>query len=433
MSLNSALNSAVSGLRAQSTALSAISSNIANASTTGYRIEDVSFDSLVSASAATSTSLASSDYSTGDGVSTSTYRDMASHGEVTSTTDSTNMAISGDGFFVVSGSTTDVSPATDLYTRDGSFDTDGNGYLVNSSGDYLLGYATDSTGTPTNASAGTLSGLQPVQIPTTTTVAATTTATMAANLPAGLAVGSSVTSSMEVVDSLGVTQTIGQTWTKTAANTWTLSLSNPYSTDPSTPTGTVSPSSVTVTFDGNGVLQSTNPSPVDVTLSGMTSGAANSTFALNLGTAGKTDGLTQYASTDSTNQISITSNTHDGSTAGSLSSVSVDSDGLVTAKYSNNTSIIVAKVPVATFINEQGLTQLSGSTFMANSDSGSAVLASSGKDGAGSIVGSALEASSTDTATEFNKMIVAQQAYSAAAQVVTSVEKMFQTLIQTMS
>ncbi|MGA0601204.1 flagellar hook protein FlgE [Caulobacter sp. KR2-114] len=432
MSLNSALNSAVSGLRAQSSALSAISSNIANASTTGYKVEGVTFDSLVSASAATSTSLSSSDASTGDGVSTSTYRDMTSHGEVTSTTDSTNMAIDGTGFFVVSGSTTDVAPATDLYTRDGSFDTDGNGYLVNSSGDFLLGYATDASGAPTNASAGTLSGLQPVQIPTTTTVAATTTASMAANLPAGLAVGSSVTSSMEVVDSLGVTQTIGQTWTKTAANTWTLTLANPYSTDPSTSTGTISPSSITVNFDGNGVLTSTNPDPVSLTLSGMTSGAADSTFSLNLGTAGKTDGLTQYASSDSTNEISITSNTHDGSTAGSLSSVSVGDDGLITAKYSNNTSIIVAKVPVATFVNQQGLSQLSGSTFMASNNSGSAVLSSAGADGAGSIVGSALEASATDTATEFNKMIVAQQAYSAAAQVVTSVEKMFQTLIQTM-
>jgi flagellar hook protein FlgE len=425
MSLYAALNSAVSGLDAQSNALAAISANIANASTTGYKVEDTSFDSLVAAS-----STAGSSMSATSGVSTSYYREMSSQGEISSTTTATNMAIDGSGFFVVSATTSGTSAATDLYTRDGSFSEDADGYLVNSSGDYLMGYATDSSGTPTSASAGTLTGLTAIKIPTSTTVSATTEASLSANLPAGLDVGSSVTSSMQVVDSLGVTQTIGETWTKTAANTWTLSLSNPYSTDASTSTGTISPSTVTVTFDGNGVLSSTDPSPVSVTLSGMTSGAADSTFTLDLGTAGKTDGLTQYASTDGTNEISITSSTSNGSTTGSLSSVSIGDDGLVTATYSNNTSVIVAKVPIATFANEDGLTQLSGSTYAVSTKSGSAVLSTAGTDGAGTITGSALEASKTDTATEFNKMIVAQQAYSAAAQVVTYVDKMYNTLIQ---
>jgi flagellar hook protein FlgE len=425
MSLYSALNSAVSGLDAQSSALAAISANIANASTTGYKTEDTSFDSLVAAASAPASNVSAT-----SGVSTSYYREMSSQGEVTSTSTTTNMAINGSGFFVVTPSTTDVSAATDLYTRDGSFSANANGYLVNSSGDYLMGYATDSSGTPTSASAGTLAGLELIKIPSSTTVSATTQASLAANLPAGLAVGSSVTSSMQVVDSLGVTQTIGETWTKTAANTWTLSLANPYSTDASTSTGTVSPSTVTVNFDGNGVLSSTNPSPVTVTLSNMTSGAANSSFTLDLGTAGKTDGLTQYASTDGSNDISVTGSTQNGSTAGSLSSVSVGKDGLVTVKYSNNTSVIVAKTPLATFADENGLSQLSGSTFAASSKSGSPALSTAGTDGAGTITGGALESSTTDTATEFNKMIVAQQAYSAAAQVVTYVDKMYNTLIQ---
>jgi flagellar hook protein FlgE len=425
MSLYSALNSAVSGLNAQSSALAAISANIANASTTGYKTEDTSFDSLVAAASAPTSNVSAT-----SGVSTSYYREMSSQGEVTSTSTTTNMAINGSGFFVVTPSTTDVSAASDLYTRDGSFSADANGRLVNSSGDYLMGYATDSSGTATSASAGTLAGLELIKIPTSTTVSATTQASLAANLPAGLAVGSSVTSSMQVVDSLGVTQTIGETWTKTAANTWTLSLADPYSTDASTSTGTVSPSTVTVNFDGNGVLSSTSPSPVTVTLSNMTSGAADSSFTLDLGTAGKTDGLTQYASTDGANDISITGSTEDGSTAGSLSSVSIGDDGLVTVKYSNNTSAIVAKVPLATFANENGLSQLSGSTFAASRESGSAALSTAGTDGAGTITGGALESSTTDTATEFNKMIVAQQAYSAAAQVVTYVDKMYNTLIQ---
>ncbi|MDR3511969.1 MAG: flagellar hook protein FlgE [Caulobacteraceae bacterium] len=428
MSLYSALDAAVSGLSAQSSALAAISANIANASTTGYKTEDTSFDALVAASSGTNTSLAST-----EGVSTSYYREMSSQGEISSTTTATNMAIDGDGFFVVSASSSDTSASTDLFTRDGSFSTDANGYLINSSGDYLMGYVTDSSGNPTSTSAGTLSGLTAIQIPTTTTVSATTEASLSANLPADLAVGSSVTSSMQVIDSQGVTQTIGETWTKTAANTWSLSLSNPYSTDASTSTGTISPSTVTVTFDGNGVLSSTSPSPVSLTLSNMTSGASDSTFTLNLGTDGQTDGLTQYASSNSTNEISITSSTHDGSSAGSLSSVSIGDTGLVTAKYSNGDSIIVAKVPIATFADEEDLTQLSGSTYEASANSGTAVISQAGSNGAGSITGSALEASTTDTATEFNKMIVAQQAYSAAAEVITYVDKMYQTLTQSIA
>jgi flagellar hook protein FlgE len=426
MSLYSALDSAISGLDAQSSAMAAISANIANASTTGYKVEDTSFDSLVAASTG-------SNQASGEGVSTSYYQEMSSQGDISSSTTTTNMAIDGAGFFVVSATDTGTSATTDLYSRDGSFTANADGYLINSSGDYLMGYATDASGTPTSSSAGTLAGLTAIQIPSTTTVSATTSASLAANLPAGLAVGGTVTSTMQVVDSLGVTQTIGETWTKTAANTWTLSLANPYSTDASTSTGTISPSSVTVTFDGNGVLSSTSPSPVSLTLSNMTSGASDSTFTLNLGTAGETDGLTQYASSGTTNEISITSSTNNGSSAGSLSSVAVGDDGLVTAKYSNGESLIVAKVPVATFADEEGLSQLSGSTYSASSQAGTAVLSTAGTDGAGSITGSALEASKTDTATEFNKMIVAQQAYSAAAQVVTYVDKMYSTLIQSIA
>jgi flagellar hook protein FlgE len=428
MSLYSALDAAVSGLSAQSAALAAISANIANASTTGYKTEDTSFDALVAASTGADSSLAST-----EGVSTSYYREMSNQGEIASSTTTTNMAIDGDGFFVVSASNTGTSATTDLFTRDGSFSTDADGYLINSSGDYLMGYATDSSGDPISSSAGTLSGLTAIQIPTTTKVTATTEASLSANLPADLAVGDSVTSSMQVVDSQGVTQTIGETWTKTAANTWTLTLSNPYSTDASTSTGTISPSTVTVSFDGNGVLSSTDPSPISLTLSDMTSGAADSTFTLNLGTAGETDGLTQYASSDSSDEISITSSTQNGSTAGSLSSVAIGDTGLVTATYSNGESVIVAKVPVATFSDEEDLTQLSGSTFTANSTSGTAVISQAGSDGAGSITGSALETSTTDTATEFNKMIVAQQAYSAAAEVITYVDKMYQTLTQSIA
>ena len=423
MSLFSALNSAVSGLTAQSAALATISTNIANASTTGYKVEETDFDSLVSGSATSGSS------SSNLGVSTSAYREMSAQGEISSTSTTTNMAINGSGMFVVSASDTDTTPGTDLYTRDGSFSANSDGYLVNDSGDYLMGYATDSSGTPTSASAGSLTGLTAIQIPETTSVTATTEASIVANLPADLTTGDSVTSSMQVIDSQGTTQTIGETWTKTASDSWTLSLASPYSTDSSTSTGTISPSSISISFDSNGVLTSpTGTTAISMTLNS----GATSSFALNLGTAGDTDGLTQYASSDSSAAISITSNTQNGSSAGSLSSVAIGTDGLVTATYSNGESVKVAKVPLATFADEEGLTALSGSTYSASTTSGSATLSTAGANGSGTITGSALEASGTDTATEFDQMIVAQQAYSAAAQVVTYVDRMYSSLVQAM-
>lgn len=426
MSLSGALSSAVSGLSAQSLALSTISANIANASTTGYKTEENSFDALISASGPTAE---------GAGVIAMTNRAMTVQGDIAPSSVPTNMAINGAGFFVVAGSA-DSAASADLYTRNGSFAANSDGYLVNSDGNYLKGYATDSTGKVLSANASDPNGLTAINVAATNGAPkATTTATFVANLPADLAVGGKVSSSIVAIDSQGVSQTIDQTWTKTSANTWTMALAAPYATNSgsTTATGTVSPASVTVTFDGAGVLASTNPSPVSLTLSGLSSGAADSTFALNLGTVGKTDGLTQFASADASAGIAITSNTQDGATPGSLASVAIDASGLVTAKYDNGVDVPIAKVPVATFPDEDSLNQVSGSTFSQSQASGNVVLSTAGTGTAGSISAGALESSTTDTAAEFNKMIVAQQAYSAAAQVLKAADTMYSTLIQAMT
>jgi flagellar hook protein FlgE len=190
-----------------------------------------------------------------------------------------------------------------------------------------------------------------------------------------------------------------------------------------------------VTFNSNGVLVSSTQTVGGVTTTDATPGVisgvtltlasgATSTFALSL------TGLTQTASAASDGAISITSNTSNGTTAGAFVSASVAKNGQVTATYSNGSKVIVADVPIATFADQEGLDDLSGSTYASTAASGSTTLSAAGSSGAGTITGEALEASTTDTATEFNKMIVAQQAYSAAAQVVTYVDKMFDSLIQ---
>jgi flagellar hook protein FlgE len=459
MSLNGALNAAVSGLQAQSNALSVISTNIANASTTGYSSEDSNFDSLVNG--ATGAQNNSTDYG-GSGVQVITSYDMQTIGQQTTTGISTNIALnsqSSNGFFVVTPSPTNPSTSTDLYTRDGSFSQADGGYLQNSSGDYLMGYATEADGTPTSASVGQLSALTPVYVPPTVAAIATTSATLVANLPAGLgtyaenaadsSVADTTTSSLTAIDSLGNSQTVSETWTNLGDNKWILSLGSPGNAAGTTTTGTTSPNTYQLTFSDDGTLTSIESGDSGFTAAGITTGTAvtGTTVSVTLtptgdnGAAAQTialdlSGMTLQAATNSTNSIQVTTNTTDGALGGLLSSIAISSTGVVSATYANSsansssTTVDVAQVPLATFADEEALTAISGSTFAVSTTSGSPTLVTAGTDGTGGLTDSAVNASTTDTSAQFDNMISAEQAYSAAAQVVTYDGKMFDSLIQ---
>ncbi|MFT4254461.1 MAG: flagellar hook protein FlgE [Caulobacter sp.] len=422
MSLSSALSTAVSGISAQSAALSAISENISNASTTAYKTTEISFQSLVSGSMGSNTSTSS--------VTSKTSQALSVTGTISSTSVSTNIAIDGSGFFVVAGDTGDTGSEL-VYSRNGSFSTDSEGYLVNSEGYYLMGYPTDSDGNVTTSNTSDLNSLQAINLDSISgTAQATTTIDMAANLPADAETGDTFETSMELIDSLGVSHTVAQSWEKTGDNTWTLTLSDPTLTsDGTTTSGTISPTTINVTFNTDGSLASTDPSPVDLTITGFSTGAADSAITLDLGTTDGTDGLTQYASTSSTLSISPTFE-QDGANYGELSGISIDENGLVTANFDNGVSLAIYQIPIATFSNANGLTHVSGTVYDENSAAGQVHLNLPGEGSSGSLVASALEGSTTDTATEFNKMIIAQQAYSSASQVVSTVKDMFDTLIQ---
>ncbi|MBI1203232.1 MAG: flagellar hook protein FlgE [Rhodopseudomonas sp.] len=417
MSLTGALSSAVSALSAQSQSIAMVSDNLANSSTVGYKTTTASFTDLV-------TNASTSSYSSG-GVLVSGRSNISEQGLLTATGTATNLAISGNGFFAVSSSTDGSSV---YYTRDGSFETDSNGYLVNN-GNYLLGWRTDSDGNVVGGeSAGGLTAVDTDIV--ASTASPTTTTTIQANLPADAAVNDTFSTDMQVYDSLGTAQSLEVTWTKTGANEWSASFSNPTLTsDTSADSGTISSSAITVTFNTDGSLASTSPSPPTVSITGWTTGAADSTITLNLGTSGKADGLTQYSSGSDSPTVDLTSVTSNGMAYGSLSGVSIGDDGIVTASYTNGQKIAIYKVPVATFTNANGLLATSGSLYQETTASGHATLHEAGTGGAGDIKGGELEASTTDSSEEFSTMIAAQQAYSASAQVITAVNKMFDTLL----
>jgi flagellar hook protein FlgE len=415
MSLTGALNSAVSALKAQSTAIAMISDNLANSGTYGYKTTSPNFASLVTG-VSNSTS-----YSSG-GVIARSSSNIAGQGQITASSTTTNMAISGNGFFPVSDS---LSGGATYYTRNGQFEPDKLGYLVNN-GYYLMGWRTDAAG---NVIGSTASSPEPINVTAVSSTArATSSATITANLPADAATSDTFTSTMKLYDALGTGHSTTITWTKTAENTWTADFADPTNAS-GTQSGVIAGSPITVNFNDDGTLASTTPSSPSITVSGWTSGAADSTIAIDLGKDGGADGLTQYDSGLETPAVDLDSIDQDGMAYGKLTSISIDDTGTVIGSYSNDQQIALFKVPVATFTNANGLSAMDGGVYAATSASGSAVLHESGTGGAGSISGSALEASTTDTSEEFTNMIAAQQAYSAAAQIITAVDDMFDTLL----
>ena len=417
MSLSGAINSAVSALSAQSTALALVSNNLANTSTTGYKTTSASFSSLLAGVGDAA--------SASGGVLATASANVSEQGLLTSSTVSTNMAISGNGFFTVASSLDDAGGL--LYTRNGEFTVDSDGYLVNN-GYYLQGWATDADGNIVGSA--TSNNLTAIDTDSVATIASpTTTMSMVANLPADAAVGATFSSSVEVYDSLGTAATSTVTWTKTAENEWTASFSDPVlASDGTTEIGTVSSDPITITFNDDGTLASTDPSPPTLTVTDWTTGAADSDVSIDMGSAGTATGLSQYSSGSETLTVDLVA-PQDGVAMGSLTGIEIGDDGTVSGVYDNGLTRSLYKIPVATFTNDNGLMALSGGIYQATADSGGSTLRLSGTNGAGTIYGSQLELSTADTNTEFAKMMAAQQAYSGAAQIITTAKSMFDTLI----
>jgi flagellar hook protein FlgE len=416
MSLTGALNAAVSALAAQSQAVSAVANNLANANTAGYKTSTTFFESLVAGSGAQASG----------GVLGQTRTNISLQGMLTTTSNATDVAIDGGGFFVVS----DAAGGRDrLYTRNGAFSINDDGYLVND-GFYLMGWRTDADGNVigNDMSAGAMQAIDTNVV--AISAAASSKISFKANLPSDAATGDTFTSSVKVYDSLGTASNVAITWTKTGDNTWTADFANPtLASNSATPSGTVSGGPITVTFNSDGTFASTSPSPPTISVSNWVTGAADSSIALDFGTAGGANGLTQYSSGEDDPTIDVDSITADGMALGKLKGVKVGDDGAVIASYDNGQTRTIYKIAVATFPDPDGLQVGSDGMYAQTDSSGAADLHLSGEGGAGTVEGSTLEASTTDTSQEFSTMMSAQQAYSAAAQVMSTVNQMFQTLI----
>ena len=413
-SLNNALSAAVSGLFSQSTTISTISTNLANTDTTAYKEAGVSFQTLVSGSTGTNNS---SNF-TGSGVYSNINQAVDSQGVISATSSSTDIAIEGSGFFVV----TDSSGGDDFYfTRVGSFYQDDEGYLVNDNGFYLQGYPTDTDGDPT-VGTGSTSTLEPIDVGSIGgNASATENIEINANIPADADIGDTFDTDIEIFDSLGTSHYVTATWTKTAANTWDVTYADPVlSSDSATTTGTLT-GSTTITFDSDGNFTSSTSN--SVAISGWTTGASASAITMDF------SNLTQFAEGGDNPGVTVDSIEQDGLEYGELEAISIGDDGLVTATFENGTSYPVYQIPIATFSNPNGLALETGNVYTATDESGSYTLNDPGEGGSGEIFGSSLEGSTVDTADQLTKLITAQQAYSACAEIISTTDDMFDTLM----
>jgi flagellar hook protein FlgE len=429
MSLYGALSIGVAGLAANSQALSATASNIANVNTVGYKEAVSHFSTFLNAENGVGNNSSA-------GVTVSIGQDITTQGLPTTTSSQTDMSISGNGFFVVA--TNAGTTATQEYTRAGSFRPDSDGNLVNTAGLYLLGYKLDASGNvPTDASdlsvinvstlSGTAQASSKVGLQANLQAGATVDATYAAGDMTAGNVTPDFTRTINVYDSQGGQQPVTFSFIKTSANNWAYEASYAGAASNLTATGPISQG--TVKFNSDGTLASVNGGGGTVSMTipwnTTTSGLASQTISVDLGTPGSTDGLTQYDSASSLNGT-----TSDGSAFGSITGVTVAKDGTVTAQFSNGLTQDVYKIPLATFTNPDGLGQLSGNAYVSTKNSGPANINLANAGGAGGIQSQSLEGSTVDLATEFTNLITTQRAYSASARIITTADQMLQELEQ---
>lgn len=435
MSLYGAMSTAVTALDAYSTALSTSSANIANVNTVGYKTGVSDFSTLLAST------LGNTDVSSG-GVAASTSQLVSQQGQLQTTSSPTDIALSGNGFFVVNNSVTAPGSANSLYyTRAGNFTPDAQGNLRNTSGYYLMGWALDPSGNiPTNRNdlaAVNTNALSGKANPTTTISYGAnlqSSTAITAGYVAGDMANGTVTPAyqrtIDVYDSQGGTQPLQLSFVKTGANQWNYEVS--YQGAASNITGSNPIYSGTMAFNSDGTLANADtansPASGNISVSipwAAASGLSAQSISLNLGTVNGSDGMTQFDSASTQNSSKV-----DGALFGSLTGVSVDNNGYVTAQFSNGLTQNIYKLPVAIFANPDGLGAVDGDAYTTSNDSGTPTISEANVGGAGSIKSKSLESSTVDLASEFTNLITTQRAYSAASKIVTTASTMLDELLQ---
>ena len=415
MSIFGAMFSGISGLASNSQALGMIADNISNVNTIGYKGTNAQFKTLVTKSATRT------NFSPG-GVASLPATEVDRQGLLQSSTSKTDLAIAGQGFFVVNEAATPAVGDEYLYTRAGSFRPDKDGNYVNTAGYFLQGWPLTNGALPANTTV--LSGVKTVSISSINgTATPTSTLALDLNLPSTAAVAATHSVTAQVFDSLGNAHDLQIDFVKAAANSWTINIQNPVLAGTSTTSGTVTAAARSITFNGDGTPNTITFPAIAITA--WTTGANNSSITTDVGTASQTNGVTQFSGTFAVSAID-----QNGTRFGRFTSVSVGQDGVVTALFDNGQQRKIFQLPVAVFPNPNGMEPVDGNAYRQSNKSGLLLLQQASSGGAGAVAPSALEASTVDLAEEFTRMITTQRAYSASARIISTADEMLEELIR---
>lgn len=402
MSLYGMMRTGVSGMNAQANRLSAVADNIANSDTTGYKRSSAEFSTLVMPTVGGA-------YNSG-GVTTTIRSAIGTQGVLQYTTSVSDLAVNGDGFFVVQ----DPS-GTPFLTRAGAFVPDAQGRLVNAGGYQLMAYSY-ANGTPA-ATANGFEGLEPVQISDQEmTATPSTEGTFNGNLPAGatpVAAGSLPTtntataqytskSSLVAYDNLGNKVLLDVYFTNTGAGTWQVSVF-----DQSKATaGTSFP------YTG-GALGSANLT-FDTTTGKLTGAVTGVSLTVPNGAAFNLDlsKLTQLGT-----GFTVSDATVNGNAPSTIEKINIGPDGVIYAQYEDGSTKPLYKIPLADVQSPDRLTALPGNVYSQSADSGAVRIGFANEGKLGSVVSGALENSNVDIAEELTNMIAAQRSYTANSKV----------------
>ena len=418
MSIGSALQAGVSGLRSLSTKLAAISNNIQNSSTAGYKRLDTQFSSLVTSSGG------GGSFSAG-GISTTVRTQVSLQGTAIGTGVRTDLSIGGSGFFAVSTARENGEFAL---TRAGSFRPDETGALRNAGGLYLQGFALNPDGTPVNPnpSLTTFDSLETVNIGAITgTATPTSEVRFVSNIPQNSP--GPFETGVQYIDQFGAAQDLTFNWVNTGPNTWDLEIYDG-------PVGGVLVGTQTgIDFDaaggtpglpnyagaaavpGAGGITALGAGGVfDITL------ASGQVISVDIGDENAVGGITQFAGDYDPETFS------DGAPLGELQAIEINREGVLIAVFNTGERRPVYQIPLAEVTNPDGLTAVTGNAFELSAQSGDLRLGGALAGGRGAVNANSLEASNVDISEELTSLIETQRAYSSNATVVRTADEMLE-------
>jgi flagellar hook protein FlgE len=414
-------NAALSGLNANSNALSVVGNNIANANTVGFRGSSITFADVFANSYGARLNGAGLSLQIGDGVQTSSIQTNLSQGTLNESSSSLHTAVQGNGFFVVRQRDETLS-----YTRAGDFVVNNQGFLITPRGDEVQGYAA------VNGVITPGSSLTSLRIPIGQTLPPqmTANASMRINLNSDATTGSQFHATIQVYDSRGQTRTMDIQFERLADGSFDATATldgNPAQL--SANGGASGPAPVNFTFDANGNLLTPTQFSVqpDQTQLG---GAVLPSIEISLRETNPDGSPGAFNVVSYARPSSNSANNQDGFPPGELSGSSIDPEGVILAIFSNGQTRPIGQYALATFNSSEGLARRGDNLFAETLASNQATIGAPGSGGRGLISGGYLEQSNVNITNEFVKLIEAQRGFQSNSRVITSLNQTFQDLLQ---